>query len=210
MVKAAKEDPAIHETTFARATNLVQLKEALVPSVSTNPYPNVVLACLTNPLTNHPFDEYKTMVNHCNQVFAQVLAWIEEGRGAVPGTLRQVCFFTIVAFCHVCKNRSIFFVVLKCTILLFMRLRYAPIVSSEGRTVTPQYTTIYVGPFQVFVVPPLPRSSPFWYRRYYHPITTLFAEAFRHTEDGIHVLPTYAKPEYEVDGIHLTEESGPR
>ncbi len=29
VVKAAKEDPAIHETTFARATNLVQLKEAL-------------------------------------------------------------------------------------------------------------------------------------------------------------------------------------
>ena len=115
MVKAAKEDPAIHETTFARATNLVQLKEALVPSVSTDPYPNVVLACLTNPLTNHPFDEYKTMVNHCNQVFAQVLAWIEEGRGAVPGTLRQVRFYTVVALCHVCQR---FLVVLKCNILL--------------------------------------------------------------------------------------------
>jgi len=101
VVKAAKEDPAIHETTFARATNLVQLREALVPSVSQDPCPNVVLACLTNPITNHPFDEYKTMVNHCNQVFAQVLAWIEEGRGAVPGALRQVCMLIIqdVATC---------------------------------------------------------------------------------------------------------------
>jgi hypothetical protein len=59
-------------------------------------------------------------------------------------------------------------------------------------------------------MPPMPRSSPYWYRRYYHPITTIFAESFRHTEDGIHVLPAFAKPEYEVDGIHLTEESGPR
>jgi len=59
-------------------------------------------------------------------------------------------------------------------------------------------------------MPPMPRSSPFWYRRYYHSITTRFAESFRHTEDGIHVLPIYTKPEYEADGIHLTEESGPR
>jgi hypothetical protein len=56
----------------------------------------------------------------------------------------------------------------------------------------------------------MPRSSPYWYRRYYHSITTLFADSFRHTDDGIHVLPVFAKPEYEVDGIHLTEESGPR
>jgi hypothetical protein len=59
-------------------------------------------------------------------------------------------------------------------------------------------------------MPPMPRSSPFWYRRYYHSITSLFAESFRHTDDRIYVLPTYAKPDYEVDGIHLTEESGPR
>ncbi len=90
IVKAAKEDPAIQETTFSRATNLVQLQDALVPATPNEPYPNIVLACLTNPITNHPFEEYKTLVTHCNKTFAQILAWIQEGRGAVPGTLRQV------------------------------------------------------------------------------------------------------------------------
>jgi hypothetical protein len=106
VVKAAKEDPAIQETTFARATNLVQLKEALVPSTSGTPYPNVVLACLTNPITNHPFDEYKTLVVHCNQTFAQILAWIQEGRGAVPGTLRQVCNYVSDLFYPLSRVRS--------------------------------------------------------------------------------------------------------
>jgi hypothetical protein len=91
IVKAAKEDPAIQDTSFVRATNLVQLREALVPPTPTEAHPNVVLACLTNPITSHPFDEYKTLVVHCNQTFAQILAWIQEGRGAAPGTLRQVC-----------------------------------------------------------------------------------------------------------------------
>jgi len=88
IVKAAKEDPAIQETSFVRATNLVQLKEALVPSSPSESHPNVILDCLTNPITNHPFDEYKTLVVHCNQTFAQILAWIQEGRGATPGTMR--------------------------------------------------------------------------------------------------------------------------
>jgi hypothetical protein len=74
---------------------MVQLKEALVTATET--YPNVVLACLTNPLTNHPFEEYKTLVSHCNKTFAQILAWIQEGRGAVPGNFRQVgCLFPFI------------------------------------------------------------------------------------------------------------------
>jgi hypothetical protein len=90
IVKAAKEDPAIQETTFARATNLVQLQEALVPPTPSGPYPNVLLACLTNPITNHPFEDYNVLIAHCNKTFAQIQAWIQEGRGAVPGTMRQV------------------------------------------------------------------------------------------------------------------------
>jgi hypothetical protein len=92
IAKTAKEDPAIQETSFVRATNLVQVKEALVPSSPSESHPNVILACLTNPITNHPFDEYKTLVTHCNQTFAQILAWIQEGRVATPGTMRQVYF----------------------------------------------------------------------------------------------------------------------
>jgi len=106
IVKAAKEDPAIQETTFARATNLVQLQDALVPATPNEPHPNVILACLTNPITNHPFKEYKILVEHCNKTFAKVLAWIQEGRGAVPGALRQVSstatlFYTSIRQVHV-------------------------------------------------------------------------------------------------------------
>ncbi len=95
VVKAAKEDPAIQESTFARATNLVQLHNALVPASQGEgePHPNVVLACLTNPITNHPFEEYQSLVTHCNKTFAQVLAWIQEGRGATPGSLSKVSAF---------------------------------------------------------------------------------------------------------------------
>jgi hypothetical protein len=89
-VKAAKEDPAIQETTFTRATNLVQLQDALVPATPGEPLPNVVLACLTNPITNHPFEDYSVMIAHCTKTFAQVQAWVQEGRGAVPGSMRQV------------------------------------------------------------------------------------------------------------------------
>jgi hypothetical protein len=94
IVKAAKEDPAIQETTFARATNLVQLHDALAPATPAEPYPNVVLACLTNPITNHPFEDYNVLITHCNKTFAQVQAWIQEGRGAVPGTMRQVFVYS--------------------------------------------------------------------------------------------------------------------
>ncbi len=62
----------------------------------------------------------------------------------------------------------------------------------------------------MFVVPPLPRGTPYWYRRYFTSISSCFAEAFKHTEDGILVLPTFTQPDYERDGIHFTENDGPR
>jgi hypothetical protein len=68
----------------------------------------------------------------------------------------------------------------------------------------------YILFWQVFVVPPLPRGTPYWYRRYFTSISTCFAEAFKHVEDGILVLPTFVQPDYERDGIHLTEGDGPR
>jgi hypothetical protein len=66
-VKAAKEDPAIQETTFTRAMNLVQLQDALVPPTPNEPFPNLVLACLTNPITNHPFEDYNVLIAHCKE-----------------------------------------------------------------------------------------------------------------------------------------------
>ncbi len=91
MVKACKEDPGIQDISFVRATNLVQVKEALVPEKPDTVHPAVVLACLTNPITNHPFEDYSSMLTHCNKTFNQIQAWIQEGRGAAPGTMSQVC-----------------------------------------------------------------------------------------------------------------------
>jgi hypothetical protein len=91
LVKAVKEDPGIQDVTFTRATNMVQLHEALVPAVPNTVNPAVVLACLTNPITSHPYEEFGTLMTHCNKTFNQIQAWIQEGRGAAPGTMCQVC-----------------------------------------------------------------------------------------------------------------------
>jgi hypothetical protein len=90
LVKAVKEDPGIQETTFARATNMVQLQEALAPANPTVSHPDVILACMTNPITNFAFEDYSSLMVHCTKTFSQIQAWIQEGRGALQGTLRQV------------------------------------------------------------------------------------------------------------------------
>jgi hypothetical protein len=89
LVKAVKEDPGIQEATFLRATNMVQLQEALVPANPTL-HPDVVLACMTNPITNFPFEDFTGLMSHCTKTFMQIQAWIQEGRGALPCTLRRV------------------------------------------------------------------------------------------------------------------------
>ena len=93
LVKAVKEDPGIQETTFTRATNLVQLQEALVPATPTVSHPDVILACMTNPITNFAYEDYNGLMTHCAKIFSQVQAWIQEGRGALPGTFRRVSSF---------------------------------------------------------------------------------------------------------------------
>jgi hypothetical protein len=90
LVKAVKEDPGVQEATFARATNMVQLQETLVPATPTVTRPDVVLACMTNPITNFPFEDFNGLMSHCTKTFTQIQAWIQEGRGALPGTLRRV------------------------------------------------------------------------------------------------------------------------
>jgi len=88
-VRAVKEDPGIQELTFTRATNLVQLQEALVSADQSVVHPAIILACLTNPITNYPYEDYNAMLVHCSKTFNQLLAWIQEGRGALPGTMCQ-------------------------------------------------------------------------------------------------------------------------
>jgi hypothetical protein len=96
LVKACKEDPIIQDVTFVKATNLVQVKEALVPEKPNTVHPAVVLACLTNPITNHPYEDFKKMLAHCNKIFSQIQAWVQEGRGALPGTMTQVFILFVI------------------------------------------------------------------------------------------------------------------
>jgi hypothetical protein len=98
VVKAARNDPSIQDATVLRATNLAQIKEALVPAVSVEARSHVLLACLTNPVSSFPYEGALAMLlKHCTEVFDQIKAYIVEGRGATPGHLEQVRrYFTSV------------------------------------------------------------------------------------------------------------------
>jgi hypothetical protein len=89
-LKASEEkDGLIQSTTMARATNLVQIQDALLGQV-----PNgnilVVLAALTNSVTSFLFEDLKAMREHCNKFFGQIKAWILEGRTTNPESLSKV------------------------------------------------------------------------------------------------------------------------
>jgi hypothetical protein len=101
VVKAARSDPSIQDAIVVRATNLAQIKEALVPAVPNEARSHVLLACLTNPITNYPYEGALPMLlNHCTEVFDQIKAYIVEGRGATPGDLEQVRFSNFSQFSH--------------------------------------------------------------------------------------------------------------
>jgi|688.fasta_scaffold1066935_1 hypothetical protein len=94
IVKASRSDPCIQDATVVRATNLAQIKEALVPAVPTEARSHVLLACLTNPVTSYPYEGALPMLlKHCVEVFDQLKAYIAEGRGSTPGNMEQVRFF---------------------------------------------------------------------------------------------------------------------
>jgi len=51
---------------------------------------HVLLACVTNPLTDYQFTDVASMLKHCESTFTQLKSFIAEGRAAVPGDLEQV------------------------------------------------------------------------------------------------------------------------
>jgi hypothetical protein len=63
--------------------------------------------------------------------------------------------------------------------------------------------------FQVYLVPPMARGTPYWYRRYHPSVMAAFREAFRNCEEGIFVMQAFSNPLFEKDQIHLNEDSGP-
>jgi hypothetical protein len=93
-VRAARKEPSIQDATVVRATNLAQIKEALLPNVLSEPRSHVLLACLTNPITNYSYEGATPMlVKHCGEVYDQLKAYITEARVATPRDLEQVFFF---------------------------------------------------------------------------------------------------------------------
>ncbi len=83
------QDELIQSASMVRATNLIQIKDALLAQNQTDNV-LIVLAGLTNPVTSHMFEDLKTLRVHCEKVFGQVKAWILEGRTTNPDSLGKV------------------------------------------------------------------------------------------------------------------------
>ena len=61
----------------------------------------------------------------------------------------------------------------------------------------------------VFVSPPMYRSTPVWYREGLAEILSLFSQIFSADRpDGLILLPSFPKPDFQADGVHLTPYSG--
>ena len=59
------------------------------------------------------------------------------------------------------------------------------------------------------VSPPMYRTNPLWYREGLPEIMTLFSQAMvADKPPNLHLLPSFATPEFEADGVHLTAYSG--
>jgi len=55
------------------------------------------------------------------------------------------------------------------------------------------------------------RRQPYWYSRWYGSIMVMFDNAYRQPDiAGVYVLPSYPNPIFDLDGVHLTADSGPR
>ena len=64
-------------------------------------------------------------------------------------------------------------------------------------------------PDRIFLVsPPMYRRVPLWYRDSLPEVLTKFAEIMKLRGPGIHLMPSFATPDFERDGIHLTAYSG--
>ena len=123
-VRAARKEPSIQDATVVRATNLAQIKEALLPTVLSEPRSHVLLACLTNPITNYSYEGAMPMlVKHCGEVYDQLKAYITEARVATPGDLEQVflrkSFFPFIYQCYIKSTK-----ISECSLTFFVLFRY--------------------------------------------------------------------------------------
>ena len=89
-IKAARNDPCFQNVSMVRAANMAQVKAAVSPPQVAEARSHVLLACVTNPLTDYQFTDVASMLKHCESTFTQLKSFIAEGRAAVPGDLEQV------------------------------------------------------------------------------------------------------------------------
>ncbi len=89
-VKSARNDPCFQSVTVIRATNLAQVKAAVSPPEVAEARSHVLLACLTNPISDYPYTDVPALLKHCDSIFTQLKSFIAEGRAAVPGDMEQV------------------------------------------------------------------------------------------------------------------------
>ena len=56
--------------------------------------------------------------------------------------------------------------------------------------------------------PPMYRTHPVWYREGLAEILTIFSRTMSSRPPNLHILPSFATPDYDPDGVHLTPYSG--
>jgi len=88
LLKERKTDPTIQSATVARATNVVLLRDQLTSPTAVQAL--VIISAITNVITSKYFDDYDLMIEHCRNVFNDVLLWIQEGREALAGFAETV------------------------------------------------------------------------------------------------------------------------
>ena len=71
------------------------------------------------------------------------------------------------------------------------------------------YASSAAMPDVAFVVaPPMYRKSPLWYREGLPEILSKFSTYMRDRPSNVYLMPSFATPEFDPDGIHLTAYSG--
>ena len=87
-----------------------------------------------------------------------------------------------------------------------VNFRVDPVLRSVCETVTAAATE----KSSVFFIlaPPMYRRSPLWYRDGLPEVMTKFSEIFQERPPNMLMMSSFATPEFEADGVHLTAYSG--
>jgi hypothetical protein len=93
IVKAAKSDPAVKNSTYTRVTNALTLQEEL--TTPSKCHSTVIISALTNLITSSQFIDYDTLSVFSTRTFNELLTWIGEGREFLDGFAAKVSSYSI-------------------------------------------------------------------------------------------------------------------